>query len=962
MPYRLRKSPKRDLYWVIGEDGTKHSKEPLPKERAEKQMKALYIAMRQKRALKGGIKHPKKFVYDEADSGSESGSDIDMETAEQNAPNILMMIKETEVEPPPKRRRRGEEQELSEDALAALDAMGLPQAGRSPPTLNEFSRVVPDSPGAKGRKPTKSREPPAPAGRRHKYINAYEESPKRGRGKHGGVAIPKKEFVKEHVRLIDLLKSGSPLQRMREARDQAKELAMKGKGVCSSRPERVVAPTPITSSRTVSGEVFVRYPTDPKPLVDDEPPVPAPPPPPAPKPAPKTAAKPVAKPRWRGGGYKRIRQDVIDLVHRKKRFSQMSPETLKMLEQIQLTRLPNGRMGSLFSVWENMKGSIADKDYGVDFFLHQFPDALAILKHNYRTNPDTYQEEGFPPAPRHEIENEPAYFDAAEEEYNRLPDTVRTSVDMTSAYDDPIMYTGRGKDEDAARLISMFEEMKRKLEEAREPEPAPEVPDEDEETALQPRISVHRPTSAGYDTIQRMMKPNESGELKKEKTKPSEKTKEEAKAFAEELRSAGLEERGPQSLPLNLELADKRDMVLRGLFIPQKGDTVTQESIDDKIRLLRNHVFEVGSPSVGVYSYRLEDLIPQLKYEATIKKKDLRELILISAEELTRARLTQFPDYVPSVKYMGYSGRGKSPYETADVAKMMETARRRRNEMAEGRRQQRELEATMENYGAFMKRAIANRMTPMYLAEVVVAKPYLFTEMTLNRAKYMLKMTGKGYHGGSKEDWVVILNKFLADLKKSTGSNISDLGYYSALSGLVDKMSYPEFDNMTNWLSDWKRKNDNGTGKYNIDALMSRLKDFWNSPLAGTFAVKPVTSPVKSLAEISEAIPENLKAWIDKKQKMKAERDMKYMTTAQRLEALARAEAATDRSMVELADATAAAKLRREDPDEANRREAERKAQEDADKAARLRQFALDTKKRIAESNRFGRFRQKGYF
>jgi hypothetical protein len=89
---------------------------------------------------------------------------------------------------------------------------------------------------------------------------------------------------------------------------------------------------------------------------------------------------------------------------------------------------------------------------------------------------------------------------------------------------------------------------------------------------------------------------------------------------------------------------------------------------------------------------------------------------------------------------------------------------------------------------------------------------------------------------------------------------------------------------------------------------------------------------------------------------------MKYMTTAQRLEALARAEAATDRSMVELADATAAAKLRREDPDEANRREAERKAQEDADKAARLRQFALDTKKRIAESNRFGRFRQKGYF
>ena len=46
MPYRLRKAPKKDLYWVVGEDGTKHSKEPLPRERAEAQMKALYIAMR----------------------------------------------------------------------------------------------------------------------------------------------------------------------------------------------------------------------------------------------------------------------------------------------------------------------------------------------------------------------------------------------------------------------------------------------------------------------------------------------------------------------------------------------------------------------------------------------------------------------------------------------------------------------------------------------------------------------------------------------------------------------------------------------------------------------------------------------------------------------------------------------------------------------------------------------------
>jgi hypothetical protein len=45
MPYKLRKAPKRDLFWVVNkETGTKHSKEPLPKERAQAQMRALYAA------------------------------------------------------------------------------------------------------------------------------------------------------------------------------------------------------------------------------------------------------------------------------------------------------------------------------------------------------------------------------------------------------------------------------------------------------------------------------------------------------------------------------------------------------------------------------------------------------------------------------------------------------------------------------------------------------------------------------------------------------------------------------------------------------------------------------------------------------------------------------------------------------------------------------------------------------
>lgn len=57
MPYRLRKAPKNkwgdDAYWVIAEDGTHKSKDPIPKERAKKQMSALYIAERQQQQGKG---------------------------------------------------------------------------------------------------------------------------------------------------------------------------------------------------------------------------------------------------------------------------------------------------------------------------------------------------------------------------------------------------------------------------------------------------------------------------------------------------------------------------------------------------------------------------------------------------------------------------------------------------------------------------------------------------------------------------------------------------------------------------------------------------------------------------------------------------------------------------------------------------------------------------------------------
>ena len=63
MPYRIRKAPKRNLYWVIGKDGTKHSNEPLPLERAKRQLTALNIAHAKK---SGGawydVFNPKKVV------------------------------------------------------------------------------------------------------------------------------------------------------------------------------------------------------------------------------------------------------------------------------------------------------------------------------------------------------------------------------------------------------------------------------------------------------------------------------------------------------------------------------------------------------------------------------------------------------------------------------------------------------------------------------------------------------------------------------------------------------------------------------------------------------------------------------------------------------------------------------------------------------------------------------------
>jgi hypothetical protein len=58
MPYKLRKAPNRDLYWVVGMDGVKHSTNPIPKDRAEAQMRAIYAS-----ELRGGT-HRTNFLKD----------------------------------------------------------------------------------------------------------------------------------------------------------------------------------------------------------------------------------------------------------------------------------------------------------------------------------------------------------------------------------------------------------------------------------------------------------------------------------------------------------------------------------------------------------------------------------------------------------------------------------------------------------------------------------------------------------------------------------------------------------------------------------------------------------------------------------------------------------------------------------------------------------------------------------
>jgi UDP-N-acetylmuramoylalanine-D-glutamate ligase len=52
MPYKIRKAPNRELYWVVAGDGKHMSHEPLTRAMAEKQLTALNIAHARKKGMK----------------------------------------------------------------------------------------------------------------------------------------------------------------------------------------------------------------------------------------------------------------------------------------------------------------------------------------------------------------------------------------------------------------------------------------------------------------------------------------------------------------------------------------------------------------------------------------------------------------------------------------------------------------------------------------------------------------------------------------------------------------------------------------------------------------------------------------------------------------------------------------------------------------------------------------------
>ena len=102
-PYHIRKAPKRDLYWVIGPDDKHYSKDPIPKQRAESQRRALYLS----ETKRGGAKEGKK-AEDELSELISAFNRVEVAPRPVSPPRER--VRATATAPPPLRRMRREDE------------------------------------------------------------------------------------------------------------------------------------------------------------------------------------------------------------------------------------------------------------------------------------------------------------------------------------------------------------------------------------------------------------------------------------------------------------------------------------------------------------------------------------------------------------------------------------------------------------------------------------------------------------------------------------------------------------------------------------------------------------------------------------------------------------------------------------------------------------------------------------
>jgi len=183
MPWKLRKAPKKELYWVVNkETGHKHSKEPLPKATAEAQMKALY-------ATEGGGTHRENVADKLKLEGSQSIADLSKASG------------------------------VSAATLQEVYNRGIGAYKTNPTSVRMKGSFKKGINAPMSQKLSKEQWAMA------RVYSFLDGNKKHDQDLKGGVTITKPAFIAEHKKLIKILKKKNPAALNAEAADQSKELA-----------------------------------------------------------------------------------------------------------------------------------------------------------------------------------------------------------------------------------------------------------------------------------------------------------------------------------------------------------------------------------------------------------------------------------------------------------------------------------------------------------------------------------------------------------------------------------------------------------------------------------------------------------------------------------------------------------------------------------------------------------------